>query len=164
MELCGLCGRAFLWGKGHEGNGRYLYCSAECAAIARTASCRKARRTYRESAEGKAQHADEERRRRARQRDSVGDQCEQVAQVEAKVEAMKPAPIACAVAEEEPVEWCVEVTPELAAAARRLRRQRKEMTCVVCGRRGYVVAVVVMRPKAPKRPQGGPRGPLRRRE
>jgi hypothetical protein len=94
----------------------------------------------------------------------VGDHSGQAVISEGKVEAMKPPPIPRAVPEEEPVEWCVEVPPELASVARRLRRERQEMTCVVCGCRGYVAAVRVVRPKAPKWRLGGPRGPLRRRE
>jgi hypothetical protein len=122
---------------------------------------------YRRSPEGKAQHADEERQRRARKRESVGDQSRTAAEVVGKVEAMKTPPISCAAPEDEPVEWCVEVPPELASVAQRLRRKRQEMTCVVCGCRGYVAAVRVVRvvrPKAPKRRQGSPRGPVRRRE
>lgn len=164
MEQCALCGQVFLYGKSHEGPAHYCYCSDECASLARTACCRRARRIYRASPEGKAQHADEERRRRARRRDSVGDQCSKQEEAELKVEAMKPLPIPCAVREEEPLEWCVEVPLELVADARRLRTQRKEMTCVVCGRRGYVAAVVVVKPMVWKMRQGGPSGPLRRRE
>lgn len=164
MARCAHCGREFLYGIAHGGTRHYRYCCAECAAASRDSKERQYRLAYRRSREGKAQHADEERRRRARRRNSVGDHSGQAVKSECKVEAMKPPPIPCATPEEEPVEWCVEVPPELASVAQRLRRQRQEMRCVVCGVRGYVAAVRVVRPKAPKRRQGSPRGPLRRRE
>jgi len=164
LSRCARCGREFLYGVGHGGARQYRYCSVECAAASRDSKKRKYRLAYRRSPEGKAQHADEERRRRERRRNSVGDHSGQAVISKGNVEAMKPPPNPCAASKEEPVEWCVEVPPELASVARRLRRERKEMTCVVCGCRGYVAAVRVVRPTASKRRQGRPLGPLRKRE
>lgn len=50
------------------------YCGPECASRGRRSSARAARRTHRRSPEGRADHRDAERRRRARRREGVGDQ------------------------------------------------------------------------------------------
>jgi hypothetical protein len=162
VKRCAQCQELYLYCKGDGTRRRYKYCGTACAAAGKAETDRKARHDYRSKDYGKAQHADEEQRRRERQRDSVGDQNGRPGEGTSKLVAMKAPECPKTALEQEPVEWCVEVTPKLAAAAQRLRRQRKEMTCVVCGRRGYVVAVVVVRPKAPKRAQVGPRCPLRR--
>ena len=164
LKCCEHCRNLYLFCKGDGVRRRYKYCGAECAAAGKSATDRKARKSYRSKDYGKAQHADEEERRRGRKRNSVGDQNGQPREVTSKLVAMKAPECPRSVLEQEPVEWCVEVPPELVVDARRLCRQRKEMTCVVCGRRGYVAAVVVVPPKARKRLQWVPSGPLRRRE
>jgi hypothetical protein len=164
LNRCAQCQELYLYCKEDGVRRRYKYCSDECAAAGKAETDRKARHDYRSKGYGKAQHADEEQRRRDRLRNSVGDQNGQPREGTSKLVAMKAPECPRFVQEQDPVEWCVEVPPELSAVARRLCRARKEMTCVVCGRRGYVAAVVVVRPKASKRRQGGPPGPLRRRE
>ena len=164
LKRCTRCRSLYLFCKDDGARRRYKYCSDECAAAGKAETDRKARKSYRAKDYGKAQHADEERSRRERQRESMGDQNGRPGEGASKLVAMKAPESSRSLLEQEPAEWRVEVTPELAAVARRLRAQRKEMTCVVCGRRGYVAAVVVLRSKAQKRRQGGPQGSLRWRE
>ena len=61
FEVCRSCDR------GHA------YCCAECSGQAREDCVRAARRRHRRSPEGRADHRDRERARRARRRASVGD-------------------------------------------------------------------------------------------
>jgi len=153
-----------LYGKAEGAQARYKYCSAACAAAVRKSQNKPHHDAYYKTKEGHAQHADEEQRRRDRRKRGVGAQSFKSVSSERKMEPMELQESRCAPPEEEPVEWLVEVWPEDLRRARRLCAQRKEMTCMVCGVRGYVAKVVVVRPKAPKRRPGGLRGPLRRRE
>src|SRR5260370_37274554 len=69
---CGRCCKRFLicrtWGRGHR------YCSALCSSAARRESVRKAQRRYRITPLVREDRRDEERARRARLRERVGDQ------------------------------------------------------------------------------------------
>jgi len=142
LKRCAICDGLFLYCAKH-GLRRYRFCSSACAATGAKAREHKARKAYRATPEGKAQRADEERRRRQRQHDSVGDRCGP-----AEPELVKcalPPPPARPDPERpaEPVAFRVEVPRELARVARQLCARRQELACVACGRRGYVAAVVV---------------------
>lgn len=119
------------------------YCQAACVELARQESRRQAHRRYRHSPEGRAQHRDEEQRRRDRRR--VGDQLVQVAAaaarvaiVEAAQDGVAPRRVMAGL-----TRWRVVVGAALVAVAESLRAHRTVVTCAGCGRRGHVVAIVV---------------------
>jgi hypothetical protein len=144
---CLRCQRPFLHCRARE-PGR-LYCDEECSAGAKTERERKARRKYRESPEGRAQHCDEEARRRERQQlermgdrrtEPEGGQLQRVATtaaLERRVEEKGDEP------RREPgeqLEWLVVAWPGLLREAAQLLDESVECPC--CGRRGIVVRVV----------------------
>lgn len=142
LKRCAICDGWFLY-CAKDGLRRYRFCGSACAAAGAKAREHKARKAYLATPEGKAQHADEERRRRQRQHDSVGDHSGPAAPALVKWEAP---PLPARPDPERPaalVAFRVEVPPELARAARQLCARRQELACVGCGRRGYVAAVVV---------------------
>jgi len=145
LESCEVCGALFVVCEPCGFNWRY--CEV-CGPPIREVSVRRARKKYRRSAEGRAQHRDEQQRRRDRQRGGVGDQLVQAPGPGASVAVMKvaeppshrEAPSSRRVGL---ARWRVVVRAELAEAAFRLRRARTVMACASCGRRGRVVEVVV---------------------
>lgn len=164
LKWCDHCGLPYLYGKGECARARYKYCSAACAAAARKIQNKLHHDAYYGTDEGRAQHADEERRRRTRQRAGVGAQSGKAEETVVKVAGMKPPQRRCAAPAEEPVEWLVEVLPAEARKARRLCARRQELRCVVCGVRGYVAQVAVVKPQAALGRPGAQRWPRRKQE
>jgi hypothetical protein len=114
--------------------------------LARADSCRRARKEYRDSDEGKAAHRDEEERRRGKraQRNlGVGDhRCEGIAQrlqvpltAAACSRTMETSDVSKA-----HVQWVVVAWPGLFEQARALLGT--QVVCPRCGRAGCVVQVV----------------------
>ena len=110
---------------------------------ARRESVRAARRTYRRSPEGQAQHRDEERQRRARRRAAcVGDQLVRPGARRATVECVADKTQRTVAVPAGPVQWRLHATTALAHAACALCDTGALVTCVCCGRVGQVAAVV----------------------
>jgi hypothetical protein len=139
FRQCGRCQRAFGYCHSREPGRRYCF---ECSPLAECERKRRARREYRESDEGRAQHSDEESRRRERLR-GVGDR--RCAPEQGHVETRATAAYEAAV-EEQPVdardnlEWVLVAWPEVLAAAEQLLGAR--LACPCCGRRGRVTEVL----------------------
>lgn len=143
---CKRCHVAFLYCRSREPGRRYC---DDCAAPAQREREQKARKTYRDSAEGIEQHRDEEEERRERrQLESVGDRRLDVA--EGQLQAVSTAVPYTRTGEEnrdepdrergEQVEWLLVAWPELLEEARGLLGT--QVDCPGCGRRGVVVRVV----------------------
>ncbi len=128
-----------------------LYCSDECSESAREESARAARAKYnaRDTPEGLAWHAFEERERKARRAEErVGDhRCpEETGEVRVQASAAKQAvEEACNASPERPerasvVEWILVVPLDLLPEAE--QRLGTVASCPFCGRRGRIVRVV----------------------
>ena len=144
---CKLCQSPFLYCRRRE-PGR-LYCNEPCSTRARQERERKARRKYRESADGRDQHRDEEAERRERRRlERVGDrrcalgegQLQTPAATAARQSAVEERGDGPGQTEGEGVEWVLVTWPRLRASAERLLGE--PVACSCCGRRGTVVQVV----------------------
>ncbi len=140
FRQCGRCQAPFEYCHSREPGRRYCY---ECAPLAQRERERRARREYRDSDEGREQHADEESRRRARLR-CVGDRrC-----VPERGHVDTGATVAAyEVTGEEPdarddVEWVLVVWPEVQASAEQL--VGRALSCRCCGRRGRVIEVLAL--------------------
>ena len=138
---CGRCGEAFHFCRSCEPGRRY--CSEECSLLAKRARARRARKKYRLSPEGRAQHRDEEAERRERRHaERVGDRrCPDervsVQVVAAQVTVAEPADAPQRIDE---VEWLLVVWPGLLAIAERWLGVR--VACPVCGHHGRVARVI----------------------
>jgi hypothetical protein len=137
---CGVCGEPFQFCRSCEPGRRY--CSEECSLLAKQACVRRARKKYRLSPEGRAQHRDEEAERRERRHaERVGDRrCpdERVSvQVVAAQVAAEPADAAQSVDE---VEWLLVVWPGLLALAERWLGEH--VACPFCGHHGRVARLI----------------------
>jgi hypothetical protein len=115
------------------------YC-ARCKPEATCERLERARRKYRESPEGKEQHASEERDRRERCRGAVGDRGRDKENVPATVRCQEVAPVL-----EQRTEEIAEAAPREVALVftRRLRRSAEALVgclvaCGECGRIGLV--------------------------
>jgi len=141
LQECEICETIFLVCRPCAFNQRY--CKEECVELARQESCQRAHRRYRHSPEGRAQHRDEEQRRRDRRR--VGDQLVQAAAGAATVAIVETAQDGAAPRRVKVglTRWRAVIGAGLVAVAERMRARRTVVTCVGCGRRGHVVAIVV---------------------
>lgn len=145
---CKRCQRGFLYCRGREPGRRY--CGEACATEATEAREQRARKKYRDSPEGKAQHRDEEAERRGRRRvERVGDRRLEPAHGELQI---VPTAALCERAveeerDEEPaedkqVEWLLVVWPSLLAEAEEWLGT--EVVCPGCARKGIVGRVVAL--------------------
>ena len=139
FRQCKRCQQAFGYCHSREPGRRYCF---DCSPLAKKAREQRARRGYRESEEGQAQHRDEENRRRERLR-GVGDRrcAPELSPIETRSTAA-----AYEAAVEEPgnahdnVEWVLVAWPEVLATAERLLGG--QLSCACCGRQGRVTEVL----------------------
>lgn len=139
FRQCNRCQQAFWYCHSREPGRRYCF---DCSPLAKKAREQRARRGYRESEEGQAQHRDEENRRRERLR-GVGDRrcARELSPIETRSTAA-----AYEAAVKEPgnardnLEWVLVAWPEVLATAEQLLGS--QLICACCGRQGRVTEVL----------------------